>query len=74
MWGYGRGWGFRRWMYGMPPVYPYGYVDPTQMAEIEKQWLRQYEAYLEAELRIVRERIAQLEGRVPPAPPAGNEI
>jgi len=66
-WGRGPMWGWRRmgmWGYG-----PYGVVDPQYAAEIEKQWLKQYEAYLEAELRLVRERIAQLEGKVPPAPP-----
>ena len=68
-WGRGPGWGWRRgwaaWGYG-----PYGYVDPQYATEMEKQWLKQYEAYLEAELRLVRERLAQLEGREPPAPPA----
>jgi hypothetical protein len=60
----GRGWGWGcRWF---APGWGAGWWTP----EVEKQWLKEYEAYLETELRLVRERLAQLEGR-PPAPPAG---
>ena len=65
MWfGRGPGWGWGRGRWGYFPGY-YGWAaDPRYMAEVELQWLRQYEAYLDAELRVVRDRIAQLEGVV----------
>ena len=63
MWfGRGPGWGRGRWGY-FPGYYGWA-ADPKYMAEMELQWLRQYEAYLDAELRVVRDRIAQLESVV----------
>ena len=54
----------------MPPhgVYPY---DEEYMLEMEKRWLKEYEMYLERELKLVRERLAEIEGRSsePPRPP-----
>ena len=69
-WGRGPRWGWYRGWWGMPPygVYPY---DEEYMIEMEKRWLKEYEKYLEEELRLVRERLAEIEGRSPkpPRPP-----
>ena len=69
-WWRGPRWVWCRDWWGMPPygVYPY---DEEYMLEMERRWLREYEMYLERELKLVRKRLAEIEGRLsePPGPP-----
>ena len=61
------GWGCYGGRWGMPPhgVYPY---DEEYMIEMERRRLKEYEMYLERELRLVRERLAEIEGQLPEPP------